>query len=238
MADAAYKQCASCKLEKPFAEFVRDARASTGLQPSCKACNNARRAARRRANIETVRARERAWFEQNRERVYANNAKSRERRAEAVRAGKKAYYERVKNTPEYIAKRDAYTKATKDKKREYDKRYRAQRPEKNLERATAWRKANPEKRAAVVRAYSARRRAQTDGGVSTRELHEWTMAQPKICYWCGAKCKKNYHVDHYEPLSRGGKHEIANLVIACAPCNLKKNAKDPLEFAREVGRLL
>lgn len=101
-----------------------------------------------------------------------------------------------------------------------------------------WQKANPE----LVRAYKATskaaRRAQTEIGITGPELYAWKKAQPKVCHWCGVKCAKKFHVDHYVPLSRGGTHEAKNLVIACQSCNLRKHAKDPLAFAREVGRLL
>lgn len=238
MADTPYKTCSRCKLDKDYSEFLAHKRALDGKQPACKGCDNAARAARRRLNIESEQAKRRAYVAANKERVYTINNKSRLRNQDSVKVGKKAHYERVKNTPEYIAKRATYASTNKAAKREYDREYRKRDPQKLLERAAAWRKANPDKRAAIIHAYSARRRSQEKGGVSTRELSEWTVAQRKVCYWCGVKCAKNFHIDHYTPLSRGGAHEIANLVIACAPCNLKKNAKDPLDFAKEVGRLL
>lgn len=105
------------------------------------------------------------------------------------------------------------------------------------ERARRWAKANPEKRRAISKAYSARRRAIEKGGDSTAAIYKWEQAAKKVCYWCGINCKKKYHVDHYVALARGGKHEVKNLVIACAPCNLKKNAKDPYDFAATMGRL-
>lgn len=100
-----------------------------------------------------------------------------------------------------------------------------------------WNAANPEKRRTIANNYKARRRVQEGVGDSTPEIHKWKMAAPKVCYWCGIKCPKKYHIDHYEPLSKGGKHVVANLVIACPKCNLKKSAKDPYEFAATVGRL-
>ena len=41
------------------------------------------------------------------------------------------------------------------------------------------------------------------------------------CAYCGADWE---HVDHVVPLARGGAHALANLVPACAPCNLSKGA--------------
>ena len=44
------------------------------------------------------------------------------------------------------------------------------------------------------------------------------------CYYCGGPFE---HWDHYQPLSKGGLHEIDNLLPSCAKCNLKKHNKIP-----------
>lgn len=82
------------------------------------------------------------------------------------------------------------------------------------------------------------RRAVERSGLTGRELLAWKQTQAKVCHWCGKKCAKRFHVDHYIPLSKGGLHVVENLVIACMTCNLEKHAKDPFDFAREKGRLL
>lgn len=124
-----------------------------------------------------------------------------------------------------------------EKKSSYDQAYRARDPEKCKQRARRWVKENPEKRRAIMFSYTARRRAQEKQGDSTAAVRQWIKSTKKVCYWCETKCSSEYHVDHYQPLSKGGKHEISNLVIACPRCNLKKNARDPLEFAAMMGRL-
>jgi 5-methylcytosine-specific restriction endonuclease McrA len=123
-----------------------------------------------------------------------------------------------------------------DGKCAYDRAYRLAHPE-LLERSKQWSKKNPARRKSIVKAYTARRRSQEKTGDPTRVVHEWETSAKKVCYWCGVKCQKNYHIDHYQPLSKGGAHTVANLVIACPRCNLTKNAKDPYEFAASVGRL-
>jgi len=40
------------------------------------------------------------------------------------------------------------------------------------------------------------------------------------------------------PLSRGGSNDKYNLQLLCPTCNLKKSAKDPIDFAQENGNLL
>jgi 5-methylcytosine-specific restriction endonuclease McrA len=140
-----------------------------------------------------------------------------------------------------------------ERKRAYDAAYNASRKKQNCERVLAryradpervkqrvrdWQKANPERTRAYKANTKAQRRAVERSGLTGRELLAWKRAQAKVCHWCGKKCAKRFHVDHYVPLSKGGLHVVENLVISCTTCNLEKHAKDPFDFAREKGRLL
>ena len=118
--------------------------------------------------------------------------------------------------------------------REYAERTRDAR----ITGARKWANENPDARRAIAKAYKARRRAQETGGDSTAQLRDWEKAAVKVCFWCDADCLDNYQVDHFYPLSRGGRHERQNLVIACPPCNRRKGAKDPHAFAASLGRAL
>ena len=42
--------------------------------------------------------------------------------------------------------------------------------------------------------------------------------------------QKSMHLDHVIPVSRGGKTELNNLVVACEFCNENKRAKTPDEW--------
>ncbi len=54
------------------------------------------------------------------------------------------------------------------------------------------------------------------------------------CYYCGRVCSgANRHIDHVIPLSLGGTNDPWNLVVACAECNLRKNAKPVNEFSAQ-----
>ncbi len=88
-----------------------------------------------------------------------------------------------------------------------------------------------------VRIYNNNRRVKMKCGDSMIDIIQWEKEQKKICYWCGVKCKENYHVDHYIPLSKGGNNSINNLRISCAKCNHSKHAKDPYSFAASLGKL-
>jgi 5-methylcytosine-specific restriction endonuclease McrA len=132
----------------------------------------------------------------------------------------------------------AYNTGRKDKKAaQVRSRYQAKSAE-----IKAYIRAWQQKNAPLVRAYKAsskaKRRAACGDGVSGAALLAWAKGQAKRCYWCGVGCAKRFHVDHYVPLAKGGAHELTNLVISCPTCNLRKHAKAPMDFAREVGRLL
>jgi len=46
------------------------------------------------------------------------------------------------------------------------------------------------------------------------------------CAYCGSN--EPFHLDHVDPLARGGLHTPSNLAPACQRCNLSKSAK-PVE---------
>ena len=75
-----YKRCLQCHEEKPLSEFHRNSTARDGLAYRCKACRSAANRARRAANPEKTRVRERAWYEKHREKI---NAKRRAMRKQA-----------------------------------------------------------------------------------------------------------------------------------------------------------
>lgn len=83
-----------------------------------------------------------------------------------------------------------------------------------------------------------RRAIKKDSTITSIEILK-LQQNAKKCYWCGCSLKNvNVHIDHYIPLSKGGEHILSNLVISCDKCNLNKHAKDPIEFAHSIGRLL
>lgn len=114
--------------------------------------------------------------------------------------------------------------------------WRAQNPEKVKAAAEKWRKNNQAKRTAAQRNRNARAR---QGGKHTAEdIADITRMQRGRCGYCQVKLGKKYHVDHITALSRGGTNDRRNLQILCVDCNQAKNAKDPIVFAQELGRLL
>jgi 5-methylcytosine-specific restriction endonuclease McrA len=98
-----------------------------------------------------------------------------------------------------------------------------------------YRAANPEK----AREWAQNRRYGKDGQrLPYGTIPKLGEAQKWRCAICRKGVRDSYHVDHITPRSKGGKHEPSNLQILCGTCNVRKNAKDPIAYMQELGRLL
>lgn len=99
----------------------------------------------------------------------------------------------------------------------------------------AWLRANPE----IVRicAHNRRARVKSVGGQLSQGLGTKLMAvQGGQCFYCSIDLlETGYHFDHYMPIALGGSNEDSNIRLACPGCNLKKKAKHPEEFLREIA---
>lgn len=201
------KTCSKCKESKDVSLFSRNRAMRDGYSNWCKPCCS-------------DRARERYKDPMVRERMAARCREYEERHKEKRAKIKKARYE-----------------ANKDEWNARARKWHKDNPERVREKAKRYREKHPEKYAAQTRTYNAKRRSVVRSGVSSSELKDWTMSREKICHWCEAPCDESFHIDHYYPISKGGRHELDNLVISCPSCNLEKRASDPIEFAHTKGRL-
>jgi hypothetical protein len=135
-------------------------------------------------------------------------------------------------------RKKAWRAANTTKHSEYNKAWKAaNRASENL-RIKKMRDANP----ATKKAQDATRRARilsAEGKHTAADIVALFAEQKGRCAYCRAKVTAaKQHVDHIQPLFKGGTNSRSNLQILCAPCNLSKGAKDPLKFARERGLLL
>lgn len=126
----------------------------------------------------------------------------------------------------HIAERDAqYRRDNAERVADRTAQWRRANAERESARKAQWRRDNPDK----VAAGNARRRAMKNNAhhvpYSRTEIFErWG----NLCCYCPAPAE---HLDHVQPLSRGGADADWNLVPACAPCNLSKHAKTLAEWA-------
>ena len=210
-----YKTCTKCKQEKPLSEFARDKYKKSGFVSQCKECINQR--------SKDIRRRERKLFSQ----LSAEQQ-------EAKKTRNRARYQ--KNKEQLLANNKKWAKENPDKRKEIDRRYRANNREKNRQRMMEyrvknpnirkdWAIRNPDKQKLLDQAHSVKRRAVKKHLVTKQEIQD---LYKKPCVYCGNKSK--IQIDHIIPVSRGGEHRIGNLVSACAACNLDKRAMFIMEW--------
>jgi hypothetical protein len=99
----------------------------------------------------------------------------------------------------------------------------------------------PRKRLARAAAAEHRRRAlkvRAGGSFTAAQIEDLFKKQRGKCAWCAARLGDDFHRDHKVPIARGGSNFITNIELLCKTCNLKKHAKDPIDWAQQNGRLL
>jgi 5-methylcytosine-specific restriction endonuclease McrA len=69
------------------------------------------------------------------------------------------------------------------------------------------------------------------------------QAQEGRCYYCGEMLQTpglsdQVHRDHMLPISKGGAHDVVNIVLACRTCNCDKGCHTSTTYSRLVERQL
>lgn len=230
------KICIKCNIEKLTNEFPLRNKKLNIYRGSCKVC----------------------YYKQTRpskekKREYART--HREKHREEIKEKKRAYY--AQNKIRINEKKKEYTELHKEKTKLYLKEYYLKNKDKLLDKAKqrniekkeeikAYKKewSKTPKAIALKKQSKANRRALLkDAGKITSSEASNIISNTSNCYWCNTKLDKenasrNIHLDHYVPLSKGGRNTIDNIVVSCAKCNMLKKAKDPISFANSLGKLL
>ena len=119
-----------------------------------------------------------------------------------------------------MAEQRAYWKENPEAYKEYDR-------ERSREYAK-WRRMTDLRYRIYHREKSKRRKAQARGqtpvAISVNALLTRFGQFGNCCAYCG--CAGDMEIEHVVPISRGGAHDISNIVPACASCNSSKSAKE------------
>jgi len=138
---------------------------------------------------------------------------------------------------ETIERAGAWYKANKPRKQEYDRQFRLA----NIERIRESKRIANRKRMAKFplarlfrNCYSNSRRFEPSERyqITRRDLSRLINRQRSSCFYCESPFSDSYDVeiDHVIPKSRGGKHSIGNLVLACVICNREKSYRLLMEY--------
>ena len=218
------KTCYSCHVKKSYSEFHKCSSRKDGCQRACKLCSARISAERNSKNPEVRKKQWASWSAENKDKIKEKDEKYRLENKDHVTAYRKKYYE-----------------ANKESILAVGAKYRADDPEAQKARCARWAKANPEK----CRAKARKRRAlklNAEGSHTIHDIEKMFWLQKGKCANCKSKLKTEgkgvYHIDHIMPLTKGGGDGPDNLQLLCPGCNIKKNAKDPLDWAKENGKLL
>lgn len=114
-----------------------------------------------------------------------------------------------------------------ERAREINRRAYERHREARLVLAARWAKENPHRKAAAQE----RRRASKLGNQGAVDSAAWLamiVASGGACGYCGEI--RLLTMDHRIPLSRGGRHQIGNIIPACKPCNSRKHTGTEAEF--------
>ncbi|RWC99796.1 MAG: HNH endonuclease [Mesorhizobium sp.] len=174
-------------------------------------------------NEQKRRAASKAWRINNPEKKKAANEKWARGNPEKIRESQRKHYAR-----------------NLEKQRERSRLNHAARREEEKETSRLYRKKFPERK----RASEAKRRAQMKcssavGSYSPQDIREIRDLQGNRCAYCRVKLRgSKFHIDHIKPLAREGSNDRKNLQLTCARCNISKGAKDPIEFAKFIGKLI
>jgi len=236
------KMCFKCGKEKLLTEFYKYKNMADGRLNKCRTCANNDSRKWQKANPEKAKEINRRSGEKWRQ---ANPEKAKERNKEWSKTNlekKKKHAEKWKlANPEKVKEiYKKWQKANPEKVKEKNQKWRAANPEKAKEATNKWQKANPEKHAVKQRNRRAMKK-NAEGSHTEKDIKKLFEQQGGICNACGKKLirynKKQYHTDHIISLAKGGSNGPNNLQLLCSACNFSKSAKDPIQWAREHGRL-
>jgi len=197
----AQKICTTCKINKDISEFYKRKDSNQTHRSQCKKCIS------------------------DKTKIYANS------HLEQKNKQSKRYY--LENKESIDIRTKAWNKNNPDKIAEYCKTYAKNHPNRVKEKARKYFKTEKGKLSSRNN-WSKRRslkRNQNDNTIDIKYLELLKIKQNNKCFYC--ECELDFkgdrlvHLDHYMPLSKGGKHSVGNVVFACRDCNLSKGSNIP-----------
>lgn len=208
--DITTRVCIRCATEKPIDSYyvVKSGRQQGNIYTICKTC---------------WRLKGKAWIDNN--------------------PGKSGEYTKKykdKDKEAFLARRREYIAKNKEAHYANHRRWADKNPEKYRAGFSRWVEANPDRYRELLKSRGQRYRARklaASGEFTPQQIKDLNAKQRGKCPVCKGSLGK-FHIDHVTALSRGGSNEISNIQLLCKLCNLKKHAKDPIQFMQEQGFLL
>lgn len=221
-----YKQCGRCKEIKGVDAFSKNKSCNDGLSSYCRCCKKISDRAYRDTHKEEFIKRNKLYKITNKERISLLNKSYREANQEKISKQRKGYREANKDKIA-IAKKEWHN-ANKERLSIKKKEYHQNNRDSIIKKAKEWASANPEKVKLLKRVAGGKRvkriKELSDGTVTAESILK-IQVERLLCPYCGKGLNQsNTHMDHMNPISKGGLHSIKNLIMCCDTCNTTKNA--------------
>lgn len=199
------KRCSKCKQMFPATpEYFRHYRKA--LHPSCRKCECAYFAERRKNHPEAIKCAQQKFKENNP--IRAKEIKNKWTRANLDKVALSAQKRYQNKRDEIRQRQNAYERNHLEAKR-----------------------ARTEKRRLKIKAIGG-----VITAADLRTLYIEQEGRCAYCgisiYW---DIKNDIHLDHVMPLNRGGQHNTGNCLLTCSNCNLTKGQKTVVEWSRVRG---
>lgn len=197
------KQCSKCKIPKFLSEFYRRApgykKSKDGYRAQCKACERSTALIYRNNHLDASRANTRRHHETHREegRLYTRN------------------YYKIHKEKILEERRDTYQSDLESNR------------EKSKARAKKERQTKPEQVHARDRKHKVLKRARK---LNAPEIEYFTHEEIAMrdnwkCHLCGKRVtRKNWSIDHLQPMSKDGSETRQNVALAHVLCNVRRGA--------------
>ena len=203
------KPCALCGVEKPLEDFTPHKRGKFGRFSYCRPCN----AAYVRGQNQDPKVRAQA-AERTRRRRMDPDKREADRLASLAWKKRNPGKVRAQNLkPEVIAYQKDWNRRNADKRLGYVRAYQARNPE-------------------IGKVSQQRRRARKLDTESRLTQAEWLEILHDFNHACAYCLRRDLPLqqEHMTPLATGGRHDRANVVPACGPCNYRKHTRNLLQF--------
>ncbi len=203
----AEKRCTRCSEPKPLEAFHHSRASRDGRHYVCRDCQAAYHTRYYAAHATEIKAKVKAWNDAHRERARAR----RRRWVVKNRQYNHAYYASHKAEIDRVAQQ-----------------WRAANRDHIRARQRAYAQLHPHYQHASWSLRNARLR-NAPGRHTATDVKAMEALQAGLCAYCRQPYGR-YHIDHKQPVSRGGSNGPENLCLACARCNHRKCNKTEAEF--------
>ncbi len=166
------------------------------------------------AQLENLREQDRESRERNRESRRISSRKWGAANKGRVKERNRLYYLKTRDKRLRDAKARSANRTDEEKKE-------------NADKMRIWRKTETGRLSCRV---SKMKRRSAEGSFTPEDIKDLYATQGGSCYYCSVDIEAGYHIEHMTPLSRGGRNDVSNICLACAPCNLSKHTKTAEEF--------